>query len=136
MRHGKSAPDVPRSTRPRAIYATPDGAPMGRVLDLVAAVAWKGAKYSTISADKIRQPMLGYSTITEGGVRYFVREDVEAWLVVSDETRADYVRSLLGRGDPMLNAHIMDCLRVADERGRLSADLRPILTELATWGVA
>jgi hypothetical protein len=129
---------IARTKRPRIIYMLPDGAPMGKQLDLVAAVAWKGGKYSTISANKVLQPLLGYSTFIEGGTRYFPRESVEEWLTVNDDNRAEYIRRLLETATPIFRVYILGTLSHAAEKDRLSPGLREVCVELvkASRGVA
>lgn len=121
---------VPHIPRPRILYMTPDGAPIGKQLDLVAAVAWKGGKYSTISANKILQPCLGYSTFTEGGVRYFPRIDVEEWLAVNDATRPAYIRGLLDRGTPLFRAYALETIKKSADRQRLPGQAREVYVGL------
>lgn len=121
---------VPHAKRPRILYMTPDGAPVGKQLDLVAAVAWKGGKYSTISANKILQPCLGYSTFIEGGVRFFPRPDVEEWLAINDATRPAYIRGLLERGTPLFRAYALETLEKSADRQRLPQEAREVYVEL------
>lgn len=124
--------------RPRRIYIDENGAPVGMNLDLVAACAWKGARYSTVSHDQLRQPLLGFTRIIDGStrgtgrraVRYFPRAEVQAWLSVFDAELPGYVRDLIARGDDELAAHIAAVMETAHKRSRLPADLRPIYLSL------
>jgi hypothetical protein len=126
-----------RGKRTRQLFLNEQGEPMGCNLDLVAACAWKGAKYRTMACDPLLQPELGFTRLVEGrgngnrrGQRYFPRELVRAWLSVFAAERPAYIRSLIDRGDEDLTIYVFEKLLRAVELGRLPESLRPIYVEL------
>ncbi len=129
------APVRLRGRKARQIFVDHNGAPMGCNLDLIAACAWKGVKYTTVVAEPLYQPMLGFTRISLGrgarhATRYFPRAEVELWNAVFEGELPGYVMALIERDDAELTRHIFLALAKADKRGRLPHGLRHVYSDL------